>query len=196
MTTEHIKVLYWNIHCINSRTVGEKQKDPKFLEIISQCDIICISELHTTKDLSIQGFSVKKQKFRKKNHKGPKISVGLAVYTRRNISGNFQVVPNDNTDSIWLKTTPRAGKEVNLGFFYCSPESKKHHNTWEIVEKEIERHSQDTTYIFGDFNARTRTECENVLRDKHDEELGVPTNMSVDDMPLPRNSEDQKLVTD
>ena len=193
MTLGHIKVLYWNIHGIDSQVIGEKQKDPKFIEIVSQYDIVCISELHTAKDISIQGFSVKKQKFRVKTHKGPKISGGIAVYVKQNLAGNFQVIPNNNIDSIWIRTTPQTGEVIQLGFFYCSPENKKQ-NTWETTEKEIVRLTNGNTYLFGDFNARIRVECENVVYDKFDDDMGVPTKMSAEDTPLPRNSEDLKLV--
>ena len=196
MSLGHIKVLYWNIHGIDSQIVGEKQKNSTFLDIVSQYDIICISELHTKKDISIQGFTVKKQKFRTIAHKGPKISGGIAVYVKQNIAGNFHVIPNNNIDSIWIRTTPQTGDVIQLGFFYCSPENKKQ-NTWDIAEKEIEHmtnHNHDSTYILGDFNARTRTECENVAYDKFDDELGIPTKMKAEDIPLPRNSEDRKLI--
>ena len=193
MTSGHINVLYWNIHGIESRVVGEKQNDRTFLEIVSRYDVICISELHTNKDISIQGFTIKKQKFRQEKHKGPKISGGIAVYVKQNIADNFHVIPNNNTDSIWVKTTQQAGEVVQLGFFYCSPENKKQ-NVWETVDREIDRLNNDNTFIFGDFNARTKTESENVLYDKFDDDLGIPTRMGPEDTPLPRNSQDQKLV--
>lgn len=86
MTRQHIKVLYWNIHGIYSRVIGEKNKDPDLLNILSQFDIVCISELHTDKNISIPGFMPKKQKFRTKKHKGPKIGGGIAVYVKQNIA--------------------------------------------------------------------------------------------------------------
>ena len=52
-----LKCLYWNMHGITSRITGDKSKDPKFLSIISKYDILCLSELHTQKEISIPGFS-------------------------------------------------------------------------------------------------------------------------------------------
>ena len=66
MTRQHIKVLYWNIHGIYSRAIGEKNQDKELIRIVEEFDIICISELHTDKTISIPGFVLKKQKFRPK----------------------------------------------------------------------------------------------------------------------------------
>ena len=46
--------------------------------------------------------------------------------------------------------------------------------------------------VFGDFNARTKTVCENIAHDKSDDYLGVDNKLET--LPLPRNSEDMKIV--
>ena len=189
--TDQIKVLYWNIHGISSRVNGEKHKDPRFIEIISDYDVVCLSELHSDKEIYVPGFTSMKQKIRTKRHKGPKISGGIGVFIRRSIAKNFQVIPNKNEDSIWLRTTPKSEEPIRLGFYYCSPENSTSTFT-ETVGKEIEHFIDDQTYIFGDFNARTRTDCENLAYDKSDDDLGIPTTMQ--DIPPPRNSEDKKLL--
>ena len=62
--------------------------------------MIGLSELHTKNIISIPGFYLKKQKFRDKKHKGPKISGGIAVYVKQNLASNFRLMPNENIDSI------------------------------------------------------------------------------------------------
>ena len=70
MEKNHLNCLYWNIHGISSKILGEKTKDKRFLETISTFDIIGISELHTKNYLSIPGFQLKKNKnFDQKNTK-------------------------------------------------------------------------------------------------------------------------------
>ena len=59
MTKQLLKILYWNIHGISSKLSGEKNKDPEFLKIANLFDIICLSELHTDKTVSIPGFVTK-----------------------------------------------------------------------------------------------------------------------------------------
>ena len=193
MQKSELKCLYWNIHGIYSKILGEKNKDPHFLSIIQGFDVIAISELHTKVNIAIPGFLLKKQKFRPKNHKGPKIGGGIAVFIRQEIEKNFRLIPNDSVDSIWLRTSVGQGEdETRLGFFYCSPE-KKDSNFFEPVNEEIEKHSnRGSTYIFGDFNARTKNVCENIARDKTDESLGIEVEMI--NIPTTRNSQDLKTI--
>ncbi len=164
------------------------------MDLISQYDVVCLSELHTTKDISLPGFSIKKQKFRPKKNRGPKIGGGIAVYTKQKISHNFEVIPNKSTDSIWLKTTESSPTEtIHLGFYYCSPETTKSElNFLETVGSEIGQLLTSNTYIFGDFNARTKDKCENITHDKYDDILGIENSMI--DTPPPRNSEDMKTI--
>ena len=194
MTKRYLKLLYWNIHGINSSVTGEKNKDLQLLSTISEFDIVCISELHTNKVVSLPGFICKKQKFRQKLHKGPKIGGGIAIYIKSNIAKNFQLLPNNkNSESIWISTKETGESDpVRIGFFYCSPDNRKY-DFLETVNGEIEKFGGgNNTYIMGDFNARTKTEQETIAYDKYDEEMGVPTN--IHDPPPPRNSQDTKLV--
>ena len=115
-------------------------------------------------------------KFRTKNHKGPKIGGGIAVFVNQNVADNFRLIPNENIDSIWIKTSLGLERnETRLGFFYCSPERKNSNfNFFDTVNTEVEKLSNgNNTYIFGDFNARTKTVCENIAHDKSDETMGV-----------------------
>ena len=173
--------------------MGEKNKDPRFLEIIKGFDVIAISELHTKSNIQIPGFHLKKQKFRPKKHKGPKIGGGIAVFVNQEVASNFRLIQNDNADSIWIKTSLGLGdNETRLAFYYCSPE-KKESNHFDIVSDEVGKlNNGKNTYIFGDFNARTKTVCENIIYDKADETLGIQT--TIKSTPPSRNSEDLKLV--
>ena len=188
-----LRCLYWNVHGISSQIIGEKSKDPHFLNIIKDFDVVALSELHTKTNISIPGFHLKKQKFRPKVHKGPKIGGGIAVFLNQEVASNFRLIPNDNVDSIWIKTSLGLGEnELHLGFYYCSPE-RKGSNNFDIVVDEIDKmNNGKNTYIFGDFNARTKTMCENIVQDKTDEILGIQT--VIESLPPSRNSEDQKLV--
>ena len=105
MNMKYLNCMYWNIHGISSQITGDKTEDPEFLKLLSEIDIISLSELHTDKQISIPGFSVKKQKMTPKDHKGPKISGGIAVLIKNDLADKFHVIPNINIDSIWIKTT-------------------------------------------------------------------------------------------
>ena len=194
MLINQFKCMYWNIHGISSKILGNKTKDPEFLKIILEWDIIGLSELHTDKPISIPGFSVKKQKIRPKLHNGPKIGGGIAVLIRDNIADKFQLIPNNNVDSIWIKTSKTLmGKETRIGFYYCSPEINNTSSFFELVNHEVESfNNKENTFIFGDFNARIKTENETVMQDKFDELLGIETEIQIE--PLFRNSEDMKII--
>ena len=101
---EKIKICYWNIHGSKSEMIKNKLLDAEFILKLKNSDIVALSEMHSEeKDPFIPGYILKKQKIRKKTHKGPKISGGLAVFAKENISDQVHVVPNTNENSIWVK---------------------------------------------------------------------------------------------
>ena len=113
--------LYWNIHGISSKTLGDKTNDAKFRETLSEFDVIGISELHTNNYISIPGFHRISQKFRVKKDNSPKIGGGIAVFSKNDIASNFRLLSNNNVDSIWITST--GSEETHIGFYYFSPEN-------------------------------------------------------------------------
>ena len=102
-------------------------------------------------------------------------------------------MPTDNADSIWLRTSLGCHEDAHFGFYYCSPEGKETFNFWEVIGTEIESLcTTGNTYIFGDFNARTKSVVENIAQDKFDEDLGIENKVKT--VPITRNSEDMKIV--
>ena len=69
-------------------------------------------ELHAENEPSIPGFSLVKQKIRKKSHKGPEIAGGLAVFVKNKFSHLVKCIPNNNNDSIWIKIKKGKIKET------------------------------------------------------------------------------------
>ena len=69
------------------------------------------------------------------------------------------MVPNHNENSIWIKIGKKSteDKDIFLGSFYISPESKKNKlNLFEILNDDIERFKEKgDIFLQGDFNART-----------------------------------------
>ena len=128
-------------------TVGDKHEYTPFINIISSYDIVCLSELHTNKVISIPGFTLKRQKIRPKNHKGPKISGGIAVFVKNNIAKNFTIIPNKNIDSIWMKTNYK-DNPIHFGFYYCSP-GKRSSTFFETVKTYILHYQMKTVIEFS-----------------------------------------------
>ena len=109
-----LKCTYWNIHGVSSKSLGDKTKNKDFLEMVQNTDILCLSELHTSKNISVKGFSTKIQKFREKN--SSRVSGGIAICIRHNLANKFEIIKNSNPDSIWLKTTTEDNIVLNFGF--------------------------------------------------------------------------------
>ena len=88
------------------------------------------------------GYRLLKQKIRKKVHKGPKIGGGIAVFVREEMGDLARVVPNTNENSIWIqiKKESEGGRDVFIGSYYVSPETKKSkHNLFDILNEEAKR---------------------------------------------------------
>ena len=102
-------------------------------------------------------------------------------------------MPTDNDDSIWLRTSLGCQDEARFGFYYCSPEGKETSNFLEVIGNEIQNLcTTRNIYIFGDFNARTKSVVENIAQDKFDKDLGIEN--TIETVPITRNSEDMKIV--
>ncbi len=124
-----LKIGYWNIHGHKSKLIGNKLIDPEFLEMISGSDIIGLGEIHSEGEVSIPGYVSKKQKIREKTSKGPKISGGIGVFVREEISHLVRVVENKNLDSIWVRIKNREENNKNdiyLGTSNVSPDNRKY----------------------------------------------------------------------
>ena len=176
----YLNICYWNIHGWTSKLIGNKLYDPEFLNKISDCDILCLSEIHSNKDVSIPGFYSLRQKIRKKSHTGPKISGGIGVFAKENLRNLIQVIPNDNEDSIWFKIKKdlRQDKDdIFVGSYYVSPPNKKNSGKFDFfstLNDEIQKfREKGTVLVQGDLNARTGIETDFVESDKYDDCLGI-----------------------
>ena len=111
-------------HGSKSKIIGNKLNYVEFLEEISGCDIVGLSELVIEKVISLPGFKFLKQKIREKIHRGPKIVGGLSVFAKEHIAHLTQVMPNKTEDSIWVKLKKDLcgeREDIFIGTFYVSP---------------------------------------------------------------------------
>ena len=189
-----LNVCFWNIHGWKTKTVDNKFQDSEFLDTFSNSDIVGVAELHTSNEVNIPGFKLIKQKFREKNHKGPKISGGLAVFVKEFLADSVVLVPNNNEDSIWIKVNkndPNSDKEdIYIGTFYISPQHQRNKNNkdfFSTINEEITLfQNKGSVFIQGDFNGRTSVNEDFIRDDKFDNIFGI-TN---DNDTHARNSED------
>ena len=189
-----LRIGFWNIHGHKSRLIGNKLTDPEFIELISDKDIIGLGEIHSQAEVSLPGFISKKQKIREKKSRGPKLSGGIGVFVREEISHLVRVVENKNPDSIWvrIKNGHEGKNDLFLGTYYVSPDNKNHKNTefFHSINEEIVNFSKrGPVMIQGDLNGRTGEGCDFVESDKFDSELGID-DLNREGQGL-RNSEDK-----
>ena len=188
-----LNLLYWNIYGQKSKLVGDKFSDAEFLNLCSECDILGIAELHTNLPASIKGFKRVKQKIRKKTGKGPKLSGGLAVFVKNELSHMVTPVTNSHDDSIWIKISKESSKEdvdIYIGTLYISPSKNK--DTEDSLEtlfnEALSFQKKGIVFIQGDFNARTGGLPDYLVNDKSDEIFNIKNHETI----CERNSEDNK----
>ena len=194
---KEIKICYWNIHGRKSPLIKDKLLDNEFIEKLQNSDIVALTELHTEeKDLFIPGYKLLKQKIRKKRHKGPKVSGGIAVFSKESLFDSTHVVPNTNENSVWIKFKKKSPEDTDLfiGSYYISPSNKNDKfDAFTLLNEEIKRfNDKGDILIQGDLNGRTGQKEDFIQPDEFLDELfdGVSTQSSY--ILPPRNSEDSK----
>ena len=96
-----------------SPLIKDKLLDKEFLKKLQNSDIV--TELRTEeKDLFIPGYKLFKQKVRKKTHKGPKVSGGIAVFSKESLFDSTHVVPSTNENSVWIKLKKKSPMDTDL----------------------------------------------------------------------------------
>ena len=190
-----IKIYFWNLHGTKSKIVNDKLSDSEFLGKIGKSDMVGLAELHTSEEASLPGFKLVKQKFRKKCHKGPKISGGIAVFVRNDLKDSVEVAPNKK-DSIWVKIKQKRNgggkveKYIYVGTYYVNPRKANNPNDFfTSLNEEISLfRKKGEVFVQGDLNARTVKDNDFIEYDKFDEEMGIQNF----DNQCSRNSEDRK----
>ena len=162
---------------------------------LENSDIVALTELHTEeKDLFIPGYQLLKQKIRKKTHKGPKISGGIAVFSKENIFDSTHVIPNTNENSVWIKLKNRSPdiKDLFIGSYYVSPANKKDKLDFlKLLHEESKLfQGKGDIIIQGDFNGRTGQKNDFIQPGAFLDDLFGGSSKELSDFLPPRNSED------
>ena len=88
----------WNIQGVRSNQNGNKLSQPDVLDSLKKFDILGLTETHTNSvtDLSVKGYQVVAQAWRPQSKKAKKLSGGVAVLAKVNISPGLQVIKSPN----------------------------------------------------------------------------------------------------
>jgi hypothetical protein len=196
-------LLFWNVHGQVTKEIGNKFSDVEFLNICQGFDILGLAELHTNSKPSIKGFKLIKDKIRRKTHRGPKISGGIAIFAKKEVAHMVRYIQNNHEDSIWVKLSKEITgekKDIYLGTCYISPPSKNNknngggledkHSSLEKFFSEANQFSLKGEVIMqGDINGRIGNLSDYLKKDKYDDLFGI---LNHENNP-PRNSEDKKV---
>ena len=130
-------------------------------------------------------------------HKGPKISGGLAVFVRNELSHLVKLVNNNNENSIWIKIKKEESGEkedIYIGTVYLSPSTLNDKRiSLDLFFDEVnEFRTKGQIYIQGDLNAHTNILPDFMEKDKTDELFGIENWEKT----LYRNSEDTKSTNE
>ena len=161
-----INILSWNIQGIlgqiDDKKVSKINEIPN--HIISKHNIIFLQETHLddnkSDDIHLDGF-YNKHYIRKRRGKARKDSGGLSIFIKEDIREHFKIIPNNNSDIVWLVTNSIDKKQTYIGSVYIPPSNssygKDHRDTiWENLLMDIENYSNSGNIILcGDFNSRT-----------------------------------------
>ena len=133
-----LKICFWNIHGAKSKIVSDKLADSEFLKNLKNSDIVALAELHNEEEVALPGYILIKQKNRKKVHRGPKVSGGIAIFVKNYLHKLIHIIPNTNENSIWIKIRQKSNKNKNddifIGTYYLSPRNKSNKNNIDIFE--------------------------------------------------------------
>ena len=191
------RFIIWNIHGLNSKTLGNKLDDNEFLAEVKTHDIICLTETHEneTSELNILGFqkvvSVKRQKVKNKS------SGGIAVFIKQHLTKSIIAV-DSNRDIAWVKIKKESfglTNDVYLGTAYFSPEryeNKKDKDYINELEEDVNRYKlKGDVLLAGDFNARTGNLQDTVNYSKYFDRTNDTTDCNTNSHFVPlRKSED------
>ena len=192
MQRKPINVLSWNLKGYKETINGLQVNKFECKEIISKLasyEIVFIQETHLGKEQSktivLPGFS-STHYIREKKARAVKCSGGISVFIREELKKHVKILPQSNSDIVWLKFTNSFSQEhvsdTYIGCVYIPPEHSSFGkvNTaviWQNLQSDVEQFClKGTVLLCGDFNARTGTLTDYILMDSDKNVYTLPHN--------------------
>ena len=161
--------------------LNSKINDCDFLQIISDYDLVVLSETWTSKtqstNIEIQNY-LSEHIYGHKSYgiKKGRQAEGISIYYKTTFKNKITVAEKDNYGIVWLKLDQSLfdfDKNVYLCCTYIPPITSKvlkdkDFDFFEEIEKGIEKYCNlGLTYIVGDLNSRTGNLSDILEYDKH-----------------------------
>ena len=147
----------WNI----GKGLCNKLNDSNFTSLISNYDIICLSECWISENDIFDVHNYRKVVFPRKRGKGG----GIVIFYRENLHTCLSVVENVHDCIIWLKLTQSGCEDIYVAFCYFPPENSTFYNNANVTDIDLFQSLEDSISIYkdlgkvlfaaGDLNART-----------------------------------------
>jgi len=200
-----LKLSFWNVENIFSKKIP-KLHDDKFLDYLSQGDIVGLTETQTPDKFDISGYKTF-CKSRKKAKRARKFSGGLAFIVKNELMKGCQIVPCNSPDALWLKLDRNffcLSRDIFVCVVYISPanstfSAKLDYCPFEALELDIENFSKlGNIIVGGDLNARTSNRNDFISHDSHpdilERHVPLPSFYDYNDESLPMRINQDAMV--
>ncbi|CAG2203416.1 unnamed protein product [Mytilus edulis] len=162
-----------NLNCCG---LVRKSQYPEFIKLISDHDIICLTE---TKTDNFDNINIPEYTFKFKNRKSHSRvkSGGIAFGYKNEMSKYIHIIETKSSLVLWAKISAdflQTDEDLVIGNVYIPPENSLYKITDALneLEQELLKLSVNYKYIMlvGDFNSRTASDIDfsNIVNSKHD----------------------------
>jgi exonuclease III len=159
-----LQVSHWNVNGLQSKSIGPKLEDPTFVKLISENEIVLLTETHATlpNSISIPGYFTY-QINRPKHKNARKGSGGIAILVRNNLRNMVSFIKSKICSMAWVKLKKvfvGHHEDLYIGAVYNCPNNSSYRinndcEVWDILEKEEAEFARlGHTLVLGDFNTR------------------------------------------
>ena len=183
-----LSIVTWNVNGLS-----EKLKDDEFIRIISNNDMICLTETWTSvqSNIKLKGYK-SVHRIRHKHRRKGRRSGGIIFYYHKRLSIGIKEIPKTHEDLLWLKLDSNFfgfKNDLYLCVTYLKPHAINTQNSACLqLEKDICRFSKCGQIVLsGDFNARTGIMNDFVINDDIDKYIDTGNDYSVDSLKYNRS---------
>ncbi len=201
MTTQYqknISILSWNVEGLFKGNIC-KLDIPFIRRLISEYDVVCLSETWCNFKFYVQGFETYVSSRDYKHKKAKRESGGVAILVKNEIKKYIRKQISSSDDILWIKVDKaRLGmkKDLYICNSYLIPE-KSSIFTWKdidvcsLLDQDIARYSKlGNVHLGGDLNSRIGLLEDFISNDNKDRNLQLPADYSPDCLvPNRRNSD-------
>ena len=193
--SNYLKIGHWNVNGLKN-----KLNDQEFFHIISDYDIIVLTETWLTKHISVPNFYAHCQNARKVNSTCGRYSGGIVILINQKHRKHIKISTKKESDyGLWLKINKdilNLDKNLYIGGIYLPPINSTYaeKNIFETMEKDFSDFLIDGyILVVGDLNSRSGNLNDFLVRYKGDDMVNLDLSQKYEDEPNPRFNTDSEV---